>query len=530
MQLEKSVPIQTLSGLSLLVRAYLAEEQSIRHLYEYEFSIDAFEKAIENRRQHQPNRKVLVDVLKQQYQSFPQFNAPASLTANIELLADERTFTIAAAHQPSLFLGSLYNLLKISGTIVTARLLKEKFPDYHFVPVFWLGSEDHDKEELCHTFVDGAKIEWQTVQTGAVGRFGLEGLREKTEELKQLLHIENHELLNVLGNALSQTENVAQLTQLVATELFKDFGLVVLNPDNVGLKRLYAPIIEDEIFGQRARVKLFPTLQWLHENYSVQAQPRDINFFYLTENSRERIVRTDVGFTTANNSHSFTEEELKNELHEHPERFSPNVFFRPIYQEFILPNLAFVGGGGELSYWLELKPLFDYHNVPYPMLVHRSMAALLKKSQVEKAEKLHLKLPDFFAEKQILIKQWITENSQHELSVEEEKKQLSEIYETLLQKAITIDKTLEGTVKSEQQKVLNALENLHSKITKAEKRNQETSLNQIESIYKKLFPNGTLQERSENAIATAMRLSNEELNELVLAQNPFDKTFRFFSY
>ncbi|HEY0261891.1 MAG TPA: bacillithiol biosynthesis cysteine-adding enzyme BshC, partial [Chitinophagales bacterium] len=406
---------------------------------------------------------------------------------------------------------------------------------YNFVPVFWLGSEDHDKDELCHTFVDETKIDWQTEQTGTVGRFALDGLREKIEELKSLTHVDTStssvpELLNVLENALSQNIKFAELTQYLATELFKDFGLVVLNPDNADLKRLYAPIIEDEILSGRARIKLFQNLQWLEENYSVQAQPRDINFFYLTDNSRERIVRTDEGFTTANNAHSFTEEELKNELREHPERFSPNVFFRPLYQEFILPNLAFIGGGGELSYWLELKPLFDYHNIPFPMLIHRSMGAILKQNNYEKAEKLKLNIRDFFAEKQVLIKQWITENTQHDISIEEEKKKLDELYETLLQKAIAIDKTLENSVKAEQQKAINTLENLQVKITKAEKRTQETSLNQIESIYKKLFPNGTLQERSENVLALAFRLSKEELNELILAQNPFDKTFRFFSY
>lgn len=527
MNIEKSVPIQTLSGLSLLVRAYLAEEQTIRHLYEYEFSTAAFADAIEKRKQHQPNRKVLTAVLEQQYSAFPELEKTAQ---NIELLNDEKTFTITAAHQPSLFLGPLYNLLKISGAIVTARLLKEKFPDYNFVPVFWLGSEDHDKEELCHTFLDETKIDWQTEQTGAVGRFSLDGLRDKIEELKSLTHIEHHDLLSVLETALSQTRNFAHYTQFVTSELFKEFGLVVLDPDNADLKRLFIPVIEDEIFNQRARVKLFSTLQWLHENYSVQAQPRSINFFYLTDNFRERIVRMDNGFSTANNAISFTEEELKNELHEHPERFSPNVFFRPIYQELVLPNLAFIGGGGELSYWLELKPLFDYHRLPYPMLLHRSMAALLKKNQVEKAEKLHLQLPDFFAEKQHLIKQWITEHSQHDLSVETEKQKLCELYEILLQKAVAVDKTLEGSVKAEQQKALNTLGNLHAKITKAEKRNQETSLSQIEHIYKKLFPNGILQERSENTFVLVLRLSREDFHQLVLAQNPFEKTLRFFSY
>ena len=526
MELENSLSLLAFPSLSPLVRAYLSEEKSIRHLYEHEFSLDGFADAIEKKKSFS-HRTVLADVLTQQYHALPRHE---KTLANIELLREENTFTITAAHQPALFLGPLFNLFKISGTIVTARLLKEKYPQYNFVPVFWLGSEDHDKEELCHTFVDETKIDWQTEQTGAVGRFSLERLREKVEELKTLTHIESHPLLDVLDTALSRTKNFGQLTQFLATELFKDFGLVVLNSDDANLKRLFLPIVEDEILNNRAEKTLEPTIHFLEENYTAQAKPRNINFFYLTDNARERIVRKDEGVSTVNGLVFFDHLELKKTLQEHPERFSPNVFFRPLYQEFILPNLAFIGGGGELGYWLELKPLFEFHHIPYPMLIHRNMGSVQKKNLYEKAGKLKLELPDFFTEKQTLIKQWITENAQHDISIDDEKSKLNLLYETLLQKAVNTDKTLESSVKAEQQKAINTLENLHAKITKAEKRNQETSLNQIENIYKKLFPNGTLAERSDNVTALGLRLTADELNKLILAQNPFEKNFQFFSY
>lgn len=527
MELENSLSLLAFPSLSPLVRAYLSEEKTIRHLYEHRFLLDSFVDIIEKKKKHFSYRTDLVDVLTKQYQTQPQHKKTQE---NIELLRDENTFTITAAHQPALFLGPLFNLFKIAGTIVTARLLKEKYPQYNFVPVFWLGSEDHDKEELCHTFIDGTKTEWQTEQTGAVGRFSLDGLREKIEELKTLTHTETHSLLDVLDTAFASSKDFGQLTQHLATELFKDFGLVVLNSDDANLKRLFLPVIEDEVLNSRAEKTLAPTIQWLEENYVAQAKPRNINIFYLTENSRERIVRTEKGFSTVNELVFFNHLELQKALQENPERFSPNVFFRPLFQEFILPNLAFIGGGGELSYWLELKPLFDFHHIPYPMLIHRNMGSVQKKNVFEKAEKLKLKLPDFLTDKQTLIKKWIAENAQHDISIDDEKNKLNSLYESLLQKAIVIDKTLENSVKAEQQKAINTLEGLQTKITKAEKRNQETFLNQIENIHRRLFPNGILGERSDNTLALGLRLAPEELSQLIQAQNPFNKNFQFFSY
>jgi uncharacterized protein YllA (UPF0747 family) len=124
---------------------------------------------------------------------------------------------------------------------------------------------------------------------------------------------------------------------------------------------LFADIIRDEVLEQRAEKVLQPQLEWLEQNYSVQAKPRPINFFYIQPGSRDRIVRDGEGFTTANQLANFNANEMEKEISAQPERFSPNVFFRPLFQEYILPNLGFIGGAGELSYWLELKPLFDYY-------------------------------------------------------------------------------------------------------------------------------------------------------------------------
>lgn len=526
MEKKYEVKIEDLPFLSPLMKAYLAEDEAIRQLYAHAFSLDGFEQAIESRKAFNTNRNVLVEVLKSQYTNLPK---QTELESNIDLLLQPNTFTITAAHQPCLFLGPLFNLFKISGTIVTARLLKEKYPQYNFVPVFWMGSEDHDKEELCNTNVGGIRIDWNNAYSGVIGKFGTDGLANAIEAFKAASPLFNAEYVSIIEKGIASTSDFGQLTQYLTHELFKEFGLVVIDQNDARLKALFADIIRDEVFEQRAEKVLQPQIEWLEQHYSVQAKPRAINFFYIQPGSRDRIVRNGEGFTTANQLANFSANEMDKEISTQPERFSPNVFFRPLFQEYILPNLGFIGGAGELSYWLELKPLFDYYKVPYPMQLFRSMGMLTGSKTLTKMEKLNTKPLDYFGDKNSFIKQWLSENSMHDVSVDNEKAKLEAIFDELVKKAIAIDKSLEGSIKGELQRSLNGLDAVAGKLLKAEKRNQETALQQIESVHQQFFPNGTLMERSENLFSAIGTLNKEEFKALVLAQNPLEKSFNIFS-
>jgi uncharacterized protein YllA (UPF0747 family) len=195
MEKKYEVKIEALPFLSPLMKAYLAEDEAIRQLYAHSFSIEGFEQAIDNRKTFNTNRKVLVDVLKSQYTNLPK---QTEVESNIDLLLQPNTFTITAAHQPCLFLGPLFNLFKISGTIVTARLLKEKYPQHNFVPVFWMGSEDHDKEELCNTTAGETRIDWNNDYSGVIGKFGTEGLAKALEAFKAASPLLNAEYVSII--------------------------------------------------------------------------------------------------------------------------------------------------------------------------------------------------------------------------------------------------------------------------------------------------------------------------------------------
>jgi len=287
-----------------------------------------------------------------------------------------------------------------------------------------------------------------------------------------------------------------------------------------------AEVITDEVFNSRAESVLKDNLQFLEANYKVQAQPREINFFHLGEGYRERIVKHGDGYAVNNTDVKFTAEELTTLIKEEPESFSPNVMFRPLYQEMILPNLAFVGGSGELSYWLELKPLFEYYNVNFPALIMRNSATIAGGAVLNKLQKLQMNATDFFGDIEELVKDYVRRNSTADTSLEAERASLEKVFEAIVAKAETVDPTLKQSAAGELQKALNALANLEGKMLKAEKRNQETGVNQLRSVHASLFPEGTLQERRENFMPY---YTAEFINTMVETLNPLDGEFKVFA-
>lgn len=519
--LEKIKLVET-GMLPLLVQDYLHQKESLNFLTSYPFDIASFEKIITDKAQTPINRDLLTEVLRSQY---TYINTTDWVKKNIELLQSKNTFTVTAAHQPCLFMGPLYNIYKIASTINLAHQLSKNYPSYNFVPVFWLGTEDHDVAELNHTFINGSRIEWSDAGNGASGRWTLASMQKVVESLKQLNA--GNELLPIIEYGLKQYETFGHFSHYFVNEIFKEHGLVVLNQDDKRLKECLKPIIADEILNSRAVPLLNETISFLSNNYKAQARPRDINFFYLGEGFRERVVYNNVSqrFEINNRTISFTKEELLKEIETHPERFSPNVIYRPLYQEMILPNLAFVGGAGELSYWLELKPLFAFNKVNFPMLVMRSSAVLLNVGTQKKLSKLNLSTNNFFTESELLISKYIQQQTETDLTLNDERKLLNQLFDSALKKAVAIDSTLAASVGAEKQKTLLALESLEGKILKAEKRKQETTISQIKSIYAWLFPSGSLQERSENFIPY---YSPELVSELVNQLNPFEKSLYVF--
>lgn len=524
MHTASQIPLHTIPGFSKLVGDYLQRKPELKHLYKYDFDLDSLAQVMADKANDNIDRALLVSVLKKQYKNI---SISESTAQNIESLNSPKTFTITAAHQPCVLLGPVFNIYKIASTINLATQLKAKFPEHNFVPVFWMGSEDHDFEELGTTFIYGKKIEWQAAEGegGAYGRRKLAGFEKVLDEALAIIGEPGKTLIDKLREGLTKFDTFGPYTRYLINELFGDTGLVVIDQDDAELKKKFSHVIVDEISHSSAIRAIDTSVQWLAANYNVQATPREINLFYLGNNSRERIIKTTDGYEVNNTSIRFTDEELLDLAHHKPEFFSPNVILRPVYQEMILPNLAFVGGAGELSYWLELKGILEYHKVNFPMLVMRSSMTIINSGIEKKMNKLGLNPIDLFGNLDQTINGFVRSKLSADVQFEEEKRTFAQMFDSFAEKAEKVDPTLKSSVMAEKQKQLNSLEALEGKILKAEKRKQEESVNQIKSLYQTFSPENSWQERIENFIP--FYLKNAELiRETIETANPFEKAMQ----
>ncbi|MBK7427234.1 MAG: bacillithiol biosynthesis BshC [Saprospiraceae bacterium] len=227
-----------------------------------------------------------------------------------------------------------------------------------YIPTFILGAEDHDVEEINHIHLFNKKIVWETNQTGSCGRFNLDGLEEVIEQLKETLggSANAESILNRVQNAYSGYRTYGQATRIFIHDLFNEYGLVILDMDDSKLKNEFKSVIQDEILNETALQNIINTQEEISNlGYKPATFVRPINFFYLGNGYRERIEREAENFRLQQSGQLFTPEEMSAEIDSAPENFSPNVNVRPVYQEFTLPNVAYIGGGGELAYWLERK-------------------------------------------------------------------------------------------------------------------------------------------------------------------------------
>ncbi|MBL0183315.1 MAG: bacillithiol biosynthesis cysteine-adding enzyme BshC [Chitinophagaceae bacterium] len=483
---------------SKLLLNYLDQAKQLRPFFAHPVLVEGIAAAIEDRKLFPTNRKLLVAELKKRYQNVV---ASPKVEHNIELLLSEKTFTITTAHQPNIFTGHLYFIYKILHAIKLAELIKAEMPECDFVPVFYMGSEDADLEELGHVYINGAKHEWKTNQTGAVGRMKVDKALIKMLDViagEITVHPFGNDIISLMKDCYTEGVTIEQATFKMVNELFGEYGLIILLPDNAALKRAFNPIVEKELTEEFSHKIVQETAAKFPKEYKVQASGRELNLFYLKEDSRERIEKNNAQYSIINTQYSFSQQEILKELDDHPERFSANVILRPVFQEMILPNIAFIGGGGEIAYWLELKKVFEAVSVPFPLLVLRNSFLIAENKHSAAAKKSGFTISDLFKTEQELMNELVKRESKLQLNLDKERTVLEEFYTKLRTTAGAVDITLQRHTETLHKKALDKLEALEKKMLRAEKKKFEAQQRQLHKLKEQLFPHNSLQERIEN--------------------------------
>ena len=492
------IPYKETGFFSSLVEDFLSADEKIKPFFQYSPDYAGLKKSINERSFSPVARKTLSNVLSQQYAHLPP---TPEIDKNIRALQEQNTYTVCTAHQPNLLTGYLYFIYKILHVIKLSQTLNEQYPDKYFVPIYYMGSEDNDIEELGTFRFRGERFTWDgSGQKGAVGRMNPQSLKPLFRKLFNLFGPPGkycEDLQEVITNAYLQHNTIAAATQYLVHELFGKYGLIILNPDDALLKKAFIPVMEDELLYNRSHTIVSAQAEKLSFNYKIQANPRLINLFYLTENSRERIEKSTDIWTTVDGHMKWTEQEIIAELYDHPERFSPNVVLRALFQETILPNVAFIGGGAEIAYWMQLKTLFEKYDVFYPCILLRQSVQFIDNLSASLRAQLNLTISDLFKNENDIIKTIINNAGQAWQTITEQE-ELQRIFLDLKKKAINTDPTLAAAADAVLTKIKYQVEILEKKMLRAEKRKLQVHTNRVIRLKQLLFPNGTLQERVNN--------------------------------
>ena len=416
---------------------YLQADTPLRGFFEHSPLNPDFEAIIREKSKTTISREVLSDIIRGQYSHLELY--PATEEA-LKKLASPTSFTVTTGHQLVFLGGPLFTTYKVLHTIKLAQTLSQKFPNYQIVPIFWIHTEDHDFEEINHYYPSYREmVEYSGSFSGKVGQHLIE------PEISELLPLHfSSELREAYEAGKSWTDAYRSFMH----QLFGPLGVLMIDADDPRLKSQFRKVFRRDIQENFSQACVNTTSDQLREKgYIPQVHPREINIFYLKGPLRNRIVKEGGRYRANQTEIYWTEKELLELLDQHPEYFSPNVCLRPLYQEQILPNLAYIGGWGELSYWMQLKGLFQEVNTPFPLLMPRMSATLFRAEEAQKWKDFGLSLQEIESpipqlNKKLLQKYWKADSLKtHFESIHTELSRLESYIQTFSQ---TLPRSVEG--------------------------------------------------------------------------------------
>lgn len=482
---------------SNIIKDLVNQSEKVKPFIHDFFSVAQIQQHIQRKNFEPSQRNLLVQTLQNQ-------NATLTLsdktTENIGQLKAPTTFTITTGHQLNLFTGPLFSIYKIAQVIAIANELNSLYKNNYFVPVFWMATEDHDFEEINHLHLFNQKFTWtKNAENKICGTIKTDDIQIFLDEIKSFFSNEKDAAkFNAIAINYLNTRNLAEATRFLINQLFGEYGLVIIDGNDKHLKENFSPIVLKELTEQFVFEKVSETNTLLaQQNYHQQVHVREINLFFIDDNQvRHRIVFENNEFKIADKTYSL--DAIKKLLADFPEKFSPNALMRPLYQELVLPNLVYVGGGGEIAYWLQLKSTFEKMNLTFPLLRVRDSIFILNPKQLEDLTHASLNLNELNQPIEQILKNNALEKYGSQLDFKVEFEKLTELKNSILEKANNLDKSLNSQVEAEFTKLHQQVEKLQAKFMKAAKTKEESLNNRLTKLKDKLFPENHFQERHEN--------------------------------
>ena len=508
---------------------YLYEFENVSDFYPYDFRnrenyLKIFKNISEKRSYLSAD---ISQIISNQYSNI---NKSETTEGNIKKLSDKKTLAIVTGQQLGILGGPLYTFYKIITAIKLSRFLSERYNDYNFVPVFWLEGDDHDFNEVrAIKIIDegnsllniGYKEEIEEDDAKqSVGHIKFDStIQDFFDNLdKNLKDTEfKVQLLNELKDFYSEGKSFKEAFKDLIFKYFDEYGLIIFDPQEIEVKRLLKPIFKKEITDFRLHTeKLVHLSATLEELYHAQVKVKPVNLFLNYDGGRHSVEPVDNEFRLRRKRKSFTYDQLLELLENEPDKFSPNVLLRPICQDFLLPTAFYIGGPSEISYFAQIKPLYEFYDIVQPIIYPRSSATILESTIENILEKHSVQINDLFIDVENVKKKII--NSVAESSIDAMfdglTNQVETAFDQLKEKLIDLDKTIADSSNRYRDKIFGSINELKSKAEKAQQKKYEVTLRQIDRAAINLFPNSNLQERELNFVYYANKYGEEFIKKI----------------
>jgi bacillithiol biosynthesis cysteine-adding enzyme BshC len=505
-----AVSFDRLHGFSELFVTYCQAYSQVSDYYAGDFRSLSQRSRIAAKRAEAPRaRDRLADVLIDQNQ---RWQLDDLTRRNIESLREPESIAVVTGQQVGLFTGPLYTVYKTITALQLARQLEEQ-TGRAVVPIFWMAGEDHDYEEISGIHVI-QRNELATVRytehemsdglpRGPVGRLTIgeqiEPVFQKLEE--NLLDTEfSPELMRTIRSAYAPGTTLTDAFARLLNAFFSESGLVLVSPDDRRLKQLAAPLWRREIEEYaESEKRLRDRGAKLEESYHAQIYARATNLFLLEPEGRFALEPSEAPgeFRLRGLDRGFSKAELLEMVAEQPERFSPNVALRPLMQDYLFPTAAYVGGPGEIAYFAQIEPLYDWLEIPMPVIYPRVSGTIVESKIRKVLDRYELSLPEVQQELGALFKQVIIDYGDVDVEGEfdDALRYIHEAINHLKPIAGEVDQTLVSSTEATRAALMKEMDKLKQKIIRAEKRNHDEISGQLQKAQTGLFPERQLQER-----------------------------------
>ncbi|NUO78731.1 bacillithiol biosynthesis cysteine-adding enzyme BshC [candidate division KSB1 bacterium] len=528
------VAISALPQVSKLYQTYIANFSALSDFYSVDYrSLASLSAHAERVRSAPYPRHKVARILREQNE---RWGASTAVLHNLEALAQSESLAIVTGQQVGVFGGPLFTIYKALTCLKLAQNLSAQL-GVRVVPVFWLAADDDDIAEINRLVV--------TTRDNNLATFVCEldsaqrkpafkvHLTESVETCHRALAESladsefKQEILAALAQAYAPGQSLVDAFARWMAFLFRDFGLVLLNPTDPALRRLGAPVFQREIDGRSPSTEaaLQASARLAQSGFSVQVPQRSgrSNLFYVDE-YRHGLEWRDGGFVTTDGTLRSSPAELLRRLQDEPQCFSTNVITRPILQDTLLPTVAYIGGPAEIAYFAQLRGVYERFGVAMPAVYPRKSLTLLEKKISHVLEKYALQLGDFWGNPDELLAQIARREAPEGLfdPVAAARDELGNRLSVLKERAIQLDPTLAAFIDKEHGKILHQLEALEKKLLQATKRQNETLQQQLLKAAHALYPMQHLQERELSIVPFLCKYGKPLLMQLYEAMEVED--------